>query len=119
MLCREIRDEEVHPGRIAARPGKARNESELHRIISGAEYDGRFAADTADALTRDATGRCRAALTKYGRSLRRYSAVFERASVAASAGDVAELGAALERRTPAFRRYVTAASDAFAACRMR
>ena len=40
LLCREIRDEEVHPGRIAARPGKARNESELHRIISGAEYDG-------------------------------------------------------------------------------
>ena len=40
LLCREIRDEEVHPGRIAARPGKARNESELHRIISGAGYDG-------------------------------------------------------------------------------
>ena len=40
LLCREIRDEEVHPGRIAARPGKARNESELHRIISGPEYDG-------------------------------------------------------------------------------
>ena len=31
-LCRQIRDEEVHAGHIAARPGKARDETEPHRI---------------------------------------------------------------------------------------